>query len=118
MTRIRVFRIASMTKRDSVAAMQLVEAGKLALDEPIGRVLLDLAAPMVIDRVWPPPGIRDCVPPNARSRAPTHTAGFGYQMLNSELIRYNAVLTRHPTAPVSLPHCDYHCGAAYRGGCG
>lgn len=50
MTRIRVFRIASMTK---VAAMQLVEAGKLALDEPIGRVLLDLAAPMVIDRFGP-----------------------------------------------------------------
>ena len=41
-----VFWIASMTKAiTATAAMQLVEQGKLALDEPIGKVLPDLAAP-------------------------------------------------------------------------
>src|SRR5437763_16937226 len=50
MTRDSVFRIASMTKAvTSVAAMQLVEQGKLQLDEPIGNVLPDLAAPRVLE---------------------------------------------------------------------
>ena len=50
MTRDSVFRIASMTKAvTSVAAMQLVEQGKLQLDEPIGNVLPELAAPQVLE---------------------------------------------------------------------
>src|ERR1700752_1967656 len=49
MTLDAVFRIASMTKAvTSVAAMQLVEAGKLALDAPIGGVVPELAAPFVL----------------------------------------------------------------------
>jgi methyl acetate hydrolase len=40
MTLDTVFRIASITKAvTSVAALQLVEQGKLQIDEPIGRVL-------------------------------------------------------------------------------
>ena len=45
-----VFRIASMTKAvTSVAAMQLVEQEKLALDEPISKVLPELASPRVLE---------------------------------------------------------------------
>src|SRR5258708_7633530 len=45
MTPDTVFRIASMTKLvTSVAALQLVEQGKLALDEPLGGLLPELAA--------------------------------------------------------------------------
>src|SRR2546429_8190154 len=52
MTRDSVFRIASMTKAvTSVAALQLVEQGKLQLDEPIGKVLLDLVAPQVLEGI-------------------------------------------------------------------
>ena len=41
-----VFWIASMTKAvTSAGAMQLVEQGKLSLDEPIGKLLPELAAP-------------------------------------------------------------------------
>src|SRR5690242_329725 len=48
MTVDSVFWIASMTKAVTTAgAMQLVEQGKLALDEPIGKLLPDLATPMV-----------------------------------------------------------------------
>src|SRR5216683_7077334 len=46
MTLDTVFRIASMTKAiTSVAAMQLVEQGKLRLEEQIGSVLPELAWP-------------------------------------------------------------------------
>src|SRR5256885_16823971 len=47
MTADSVFWIASMTKAITTAAgMQLVEQGKLSLDEPIPKLLPDLASPM------------------------------------------------------------------------
>src|ERR1051325_11276355 len=50
MTADSVFWIASMTKAiTAAAAMQLVEQGKLSLDEPIGKVLPDLASPQVLE---------------------------------------------------------------------
>ena len=50
MTADSVFWIASMTKAvTSAGAMQLVEQGKLSLDEPIGKLLPDLAAAQVLD---------------------------------------------------------------------
>ena len=50
MTPDSVFWIASMTKAvTAVAAMQLVEQGRLALDSPIGTVLPELASPQVLE---------------------------------------------------------------------
>src|SRR6266567_4462233 len=50
MTFDTIFRIASMTKAvTSVAAMQLVEQGKLQLEEPIGNVMPELASPQVLE---------------------------------------------------------------------
>src|SRR5437868_5653480 len=50
MTPDTIFRLASMTKAiTSTAAMQLVEQGKLQLDQPIGNVLPELAAPQVLE---------------------------------------------------------------------
>src|SRR5262244_3751630 len=50
MTPDTVFWIASMTKAvTSAAAMQLVEQGRLALDDPIAGVLPELAAPQVLE---------------------------------------------------------------------
>ena len=50
MTADSVFWIASMTKAITcAAAMQLVEQGKLALDEPIAKILPELAAPKVLE---------------------------------------------------------------------
>ena len=91
MTADTIFRIASMTKAvTSVAAMQLVEQGRLDLDQPIGNVLPELSAPQVIE------GFDDAGAPRLRpAKRPitlrlllTHTAGFGYEFLNQELIRY------------------------------
>jgi len=80
-----IFSIASMTKPvTSVAAMQLVEAGKVKLDEPAATYLPELGAVQVLE--------------NAALRAPkgqitvrmllNHTAGFGYEFLNRELLDY------------------------------
>jgi CubicO group peptidase (beta-lactamase class C family) len=94
MTLDTIFRIASMTKAvTSVAAMQLVEAGRLALDEPVGRVLPELATPYVLQGFDPSgkPRLRPAKRPITLLHLLTHTAGFGYEMLNSELIRYVAV---------------------------
>jgi methyl acetate hydrolase len=50
MTLDSVFWIASMTKAiTSAAAMQLVEQGKLQLDQPMGSLVPELAAPQVLE---------------------------------------------------------------------
>jgi CubicO group peptidase (beta-lactamase class C family) len=91
MTPDTVFRIASMTKAvTSVAAMQLVEQRKLQLDEPIGNVLHELAAPRVLERFDSSgaPRLRPANRPITLRHLLTHTAGFGYEMWDPQLIRY------------------------------
>ncbi len=91
MTRDSVFRIASMTKAvTSVAAMQLVEQGKLWLDEPIGNILPELAAPQVLEGfdTSGAPRLRPAKRPITLRHLLTHTAGFGYEVWDPELIRY------------------------------
>src|SRR5438128_7731572 len=94
MTRDSVFRIASMTKAvTSVAAMQLVEQGKLQLDQPIGDVLPELAAPQVLEGFDSSgaPRLHPARRPITLRHLLTHTAGFGYEIWNPELIRHVAV---------------------------
>ena len=91
MTLDTIFRIASMTKAvTSVAAMQLVEQGKLQLDEPIGNVLPELAAPRVLEGfdLSGIPRLRPARRPITLRHLLTHTAGFGYEIWNPDLIRY------------------------------
>jgi CubicO group peptidase (beta-lactamase class C family) len=99
MTLDTIFRIASMTKAvTSVAAMQLVEQGKLALDAPIGGVLPELADPYVLagfDAAGKP-RLRPAKRPITLRHLLTHTAGFGYEMLSGALIRYVAA-TKTPS---------------------
>src|SRR5271167_5051829 len=79
MTADTVFWIASMTKAlTSTAAMQLVEQGKLALDEPISKVLPDLAAPQVLEGFDDKgqPKLRAAKRPITLRQLLTHTAGF------------------------------------------
>lgn len=80
MSRDTMFRIASMTKPvTSVAALMLVEEGRISLDDPISRWLPELAEPRVM---LEPGGTIDRTEP---ARAPitlldllTHRAGFAY----------------------------------------
>src|SRR5438105_8121397 len=91
MTPDTIFRLASMTKAvTSVAAMQLVEQGRLQLDQPAGAVLPELAAPQVLEGFDDSgaPRLRPAKRPITLRHLLTHTAGFGYEFLSADLIRY------------------------------
>ncbi len=91
MTADSVFWIASMTKAvTSAAAMQLVEQGKLSLDEPIGKLLPDLAAPQVLEGfdAKGEPKLRPATKPITLRHLMTHTAGFAYNMWNGDILQY------------------------------
>jgi methyl acetate hydrolase len=91
MTTDSVFWIASMTKAvTSAAGMQLVEQGKLSLDEPIGKVLPDLAAPQVLEGFDAngEPKLRPAKKPITLRHLMTHTAGFAYDMWNGDMVKY------------------------------
>ena len=89
-----LFWIASMTKPiTSLAAMQLVEQGKLSLDAPIGNILPQLAHPQIL---------QDGVLRPARTAITlrhllTHTSGFSYTFASAELTAWLAA--RDPAAP-------------------
>lgn len=91
MTLDSVFWIASMTKAITTAAgMQLVEQGKLTLDEPIGKLLPDLAAPQVLEGYDASgnPKLRPAKNPITLRLLMTHTAGFAYDMWNGDMVKY------------------------------
>ena len=91
MTTDSVFWIASMTKAITTAAgMQLVEQGKLSLDEPIGKLLPDLASPQVLEGfdASGEPKLRPAKKPITLRQLMTHTAGFAYDMWNGDIGKY------------------------------
>jgi CubicO group peptidase (beta-lactamase class C family) len=91
MTTDSVFWIASMTKAITTAAgMQLVEQGKLSLDDPIGKLLPDLASPQVLEGfdASGAPKTRPAKGPITLRQLMTHTAGFAYDMWNGDMVKY------------------------------
>jgi len=91
MTLDTVFWIASMTKAiTATAAMQLVEQGKLSLDEPIGKVLPDFAAPQVFEGfdAAGKPKLRPAKRPITLRHLLTHTAGYCYGIWNAAMGTY------------------------------
>jgi CubicO group peptidase (beta-lactamase class C family) len=91
MTVDSVFWIASMTKAiTSTASMQLVERGKLTLDGPIADVLPELRSPKVLEGFDESgePRLRPAARPITLRHLITHTAGFGYDIWNPDLLRY------------------------------
>jgi CubicO group peptidase (beta-lactamase class C family) len=99
-----VFWIASMTKAlTTVAALQLVEAGKLSITRPIGDILPDLAAPTVLLGIDHDglPLTRPAVTPMTLKHLLTHTSGFSYEFANADLARYLSV-TETPSASTGL----------------
>jgi methyl acetate hydrolase len=91
MTADSVFWIASMTKAITTAAgMQLVEQGKLSLDEPIGKVLPDLASPQVLEGFDASgnPKLRPAKGAITLRQLMTHTAGFVYELWSGDKATY------------------------------
>src|SRR5438874_10339128 len=91
MTLDSVFRIASMTKAiTSVAAMQLVEQGKLKLDDPVPNIDPTLGSPQVLEGfdAGGAPRLRPAKRPITLRHLLTHTAGFGYEQWDPNINRY------------------------------
>ncbi len=94
-----VFRIASMVKLlTSVAAMQLVEGGKLELDAPAERIDPTLASPWVLagfDQKGAPQ-LRPAQKPITLRNLLSHTSGFSYQLWDANLVRYLKLSRKDP----------------------
>jgi CubicO group peptidase (beta-lactamase class C family) len=87
-----VFRIASMTKVvTSVAAVQLVERGYLALDDPVARHLPEFARLPVLTGFDAAGGpvLRAPVRQATVRQLLTHTAGLGYWFFDDDLVRWH-----------------------------
>jgi methyl acetate hydrolase len=78
-----IFPIASMTKPiTSVAVMQLVEAGRVKLDAAAATYVSELGAVRVVDGA----ALRPAKSPVTVRQLLTHTAGFGYEFLDREVL--------------------------------
>lgn len=86
-----VFLIASMTKAiASVAALQLIEQGRLQLEQPVADVLPEFAELQVLDGFdGDEPRLRAPARPATIRNLLTHTSGCGYWFSNPDLLRYH-----------------------------
>jgi methyl acetate hydrolase len=91
MTPDTVFWIASMTKAvTATACMQLVEKGKLQLEQTMGELLPELASPHVLDGfdASGAPKLRPAKRPITLRHLLTHTAGFTYSIWSEPMAQY------------------------------
>jgi methyl acetate hydrolase len=91
MTVDTVIWIASMTKAvTSACAMQLVEQGRLSLDEPIAAVLPELANVQTLEGFASDgsPRLRPARRPITLRHLLTHSSGFVYEIWNPVMARY------------------------------
>jgi methyl acetate hydrolase len=92
MTEDTIFAIFSMTKPvTSVAVMQLVEQGKLKLDDPVGKWLPALAAPKILEGFENgQPKLHPASKPITVRQLLTHTSGLVYNVWDKNLHDYKA----------------------------
>ena len=113
-----VFRIASMVKLlTSVAALQLVEQGRLKLDEPAASIDPTLAAPQVLTgfdakRV---PQLRPARKPITLRNLLSHTSGFSYPLWDADMVSYLKAARSDPALPRSVLMFDPDSRWAYGG---
>ena len=101
MTRDTVFRVASMVKLiTSVAALQLVEQGKLSLDAPVPNIEPALGSPQVLDGFDAQgiPRLRPASRPISLRHLLTHTSGFTYRLWDAKAVRYAKSMDLLPAA--------------------
>ncbi|MBR0757121.1 beta-lactamase family protein [Bradyrhizobium jicamae] len=99
-----VFRIASMVKLlTAVAALQLVEQGKLKLDEPAASIDPSLADPQVLIGFDAKgvPQLRPARRPITLRNLLTHTSGFSYPLWDPNVGRYRKAARANAGLPRS-----------------
>ena len=97
-----IFAIASMTKAvTTVAALQLVEAGKLSLTEPVGSYLPQLAKLQVLHGydAAGKPALRPVSKPVTLRHLLTHTSGFAYDTWDETMFQYVSKVGTPPAVP-------------------
>jgi CubicO group peptidase (beta-lactamase class C family) len=102
LTQDSIFQIASMTKPiASVAALQLVEQGKVTLDEPIEKHLPKLAKPQVLDGFDAAgnPILRPAKQSITLRHLLTHTSGISYPTWHAQM---NQWAQKNATGPTSI----------------
>lgn len=89
-----VFWLMSMTKAfTATAAMQLVEQGRMHLDQPAATILPELAAPQILTGfdAAGQPILRAAKRPITVRHLLTHTSGFTYSIWSEAITRYQKV---------------------------
>ncbi|GAA3186414.1 serine hydrolase domain-containing protein [Nonomuraea roseoviolacea] len=109
MTRDSIFRLASITKPVTAAAvMMLVEEGRIALDDPVGRWLPELAEPKVVRTPASP--VDDVVPadrPITVFDLLSSQAGYGFASdFTSPAIQALMTVQKDGREPRSFPEAD------------
>jgi methyl acetate hydrolase len=98
MTTDTVFRIASMTKAvTSVAAMQLVEQGKIQLDQPVASIIPAFGELQVLVGFYgETPAFRPPIRQATVRHLLTHTSGLAYEIWNADILTFQTV-TKTPS---------------------
>ncbi|WP_426438035.1 serine hydrolase domain-containing protein [Bradyrhizobium genosp. P] len=113
-----VFRIASMVKLlTSVAALQLVEQGRLKLDQPAADIDPTLATPQVLTGfdAKGAPQLRPARKPITLRNLLSHTSGFSYPLWDAGVVRYFRAARSNPALPRSVLRFDPGSRWAYGG---
>jgi CubicO group peptidase (beta-lactamase class C family) len=96
-----IFAVASMTKAiTTTAILQLVEQGRISLDDPMGRYLPEFAQPMILTGFE---GNQPILRPATRAvtihHLLTHTSGFAYDHWNADMYRLQGYKSRRLAVP-------------------
>jgi len=109
MTPDTVFWLLSMTKAiTATACMQLIEQGKLRLDQPAGEILPELKSPQVLVGfdASGQPELRPARNTITVRHLLTHTSGFTYSIWSENLSRYEKV--------TGMPDIGYSMNGAFK----
>jgi len=114
-----IFSIASMTKAiTSAAALQLVDQGKVKLDEPLSKYMPELGKLQVFEGVDDSgkPILRPVRRPVTLKHLLTHTSGFAYDTWSEEMQKYEKAGGPAPTGVAPLAPLVFEPGTRWQYG--